>query len=120
MKRFLYIFFVSFSLLYISCDKDDSLEEEIPDEVLNQDIENFVWSGLNLFYLWQEEVPDLSDQRFSSQEQLNDYLSGYSDPESLFDNLLYSGDKYSWIVDDYIALGEQLNEGISGSNGVEF
>lgn len=120
MKRFLYIFCISLSLLYTSCDDDDPINEEIPDEVLNQDIENFIWGGLNLFYLWQEEVPDLSDQRFRSQEQLNDYLEGYSDPESLFDNLLFSGDKYSWIVDDYIALEEELNQGISGSNGVEF
>jgi carboxyl-terminal processing protease len=120
MKRFLFILFISFSLLFsMSCDDDDSIEE-IPKEVLNQDIENFIWGGLNFFYLWQDDVPDLSDQRFTSQEELNNYLKDYSDPESLFDNLLYSGDKYSWIVDDYIALEKELGQGISGSNGVEF
>lgn len=125
MKRFLH-FFVFISILTISwsCSKDDdnnpNNNEDIP---TNLEIENFIWKGLNLFYLWQSQVSDLSDQRFSSQEQLNEYLKQSNSPEDLFYSLLYNypdGDEYSWIVDDYIALEEQLYEGITGSNGMEY
>ncbi len=119
MKRFTSIIAL-FTLLFIgmSCENDD--ENNVSSDL---EVQNFIWKGLNAYYLWQQEIPDLADTRFSSQEQLNAFLEG-KDPEELF----YSGllndypnvDQYSWIVDDYIALSQQLNEGISGTNGVEF
>jgi C-terminal processing protease CtpA/Prc len=93
------------------------------------DVENFIWKGLNLYYLWQADVSDLSDTRFESQTQLDAYLGGYSDPETLFQSLLYKPislytdgdavDKYSWIVSDYLEL-ENLLEGTTTNSGVEF
>lgn len=119
MKKFYHsLLIISLLFIAISCNDDDEIEQgEI---VANLDIANFVWKGLNLFYLWQDDIPDLSDQRFSSQEQLDDFLKGYDSPESLFDHLLYNEDKYSWMVDDYVALEKVLYEGITGSNGVDF
>jgi hypothetical protein len=35
------------------------------------EVQDFVWKGLNQFYLWQEDVPNLSDDRFASQDELN-------------------------------------------------
>ncbi len=102
----------------ISCNNDNN--DNIPEDL---EIQNFIWKGLNAFYLWQQDVPNLSDQRFTSQEQLNSFLKDYQDPRELFYSLLFNyptGDKYSWIVDDYIALEDLLQDGISGSNGVEF
>ena len=118
MKRFTSIITLT-ALLFvgIACSNE---ENNVPSDI---EVQNFIWKGLNAYYLWQQDVPDLSDQRFSTQEQLNAFLDG-KDPEELF----YSGllndypnvDQYSWIVDDYIALGQQLNQGISGTTGVEF
>ena len=107
-------------LLFIgfSCKNDDN--ENVPTEV---EVQNFIWKGLNAFYFWQQDLADLSDQRFSSQEELNDFLNNYPNPEELFYNLLNNyptTDKYSWIVDDYLALEDLLQSGIIGSNGVEF
>ncbi len=107
-------------LLFIgfSCKNDDS--ENIPADA---EVQNFIWKGLNAFYFWQQDLPNLSDQRFSSQEQLNSFLSDYPNPENLFYNLLNdypNTDKYSWIVEDYLALEDLLQSGITGSNGVEF
>ncbi len=119
MKNYLPILTL-FTLLIIgvSCKNDDY--DNIPADV---QVQNFVWKGLNAYYYWQQDMPDLSDQRFSSQEQLNSFLSDYPDPEFLFYSLLNdypNTDRFSWIVDDYLALDDLLQEGISGSNGVEF
>ena len=42
------------------------------------EIKNFVWKGMNLYYLWQADVPDLADDRFSNQSQLNAFLETYT------------------------------------------
>jgi hypothetical protein len=61
---------------------------------------------LNQYYLWQPDVPNLSDDRFASQNELNTFLQTYPVPEELFDALRVdkSIDRFSWIVDDYLEL----------------
>ncbi len=114
-------FFLTLALLLFigySCESDDT--ENIPDDI---EVQNFIWKGLNAFYFWQQDLTDLSDQRFSSQEQLNNFLRNYPDSDELFYSLLNdypTTDKYSWIVDDYFALEDFLQHGITGSNGIEF
>lgn len=101
--------------VFIGCSK----KEEIPADVK---VNNFVWKGLNAYYLWQGKVPDLSDRRFSTQSQINNYLSNFQNPSKLFYSLLYQKgtiDKFSWIVDDYIAL-EKSFQGITLNNGMNF
>ncbi|MBF00516.1 S41 family peptidase [Flavobacterium coralii] len=85
-------------------------------------VNDFIWKGLNLYYLWQPEVPELADDRFANQAQLNDYLEVFSSPESLFNNLLYQRgviDRFSVIFSDYRVLENAL-QGVVKSNGVEF
>jgi carboxyl-terminal processing protease len=117
MKKFLSIFLISIiSLCTITCCTDDD------DQPSNLPIQNFIWKGLNLYYLYQQKVPDLNDNRFKNQKELDNYLSNYSNPETLFDNLIYdpkNTDKFSWIVSNYVELEQQL-QGTSKSNGVEF
>jgi carboxyl-terminal processing protease len=115
MKRILPILILLF--ITISCSKED---DNIPDDI---EIQNFIWKGLNAYYFWQQDIPDLSDQKFSSQEQLNSFLEDNSEPEEFFYSMLNNyptTDKYSWIVDDYIALEQLLQQGISGVTGAEF
>lgn len=111
------IFLISLSFLTTSCfeDNDDNVTTK-------NEINDFVWKGMNLFYLYKENVPNLANDRFSSNDQYANYLNDYSTPEDLFESLIFQRqtvDKYSWIVDDYIAL-EQYFSGISTSNGMEF
>lgn len=102
------------SLSFYNCS---SKSEDIPEDI---EIHDFVWKGLNAYYLWQSEKPDLADRRFSNQSQLNNFLSGFPSPEDLFENLLNRPtDRFSWIVDDYIAL-ENSFQGITLNNGMEF
>lgn len=105
------------TLLLTGCfeDNDDNT-------ISANEISDFVWKGMNVFYLYKDNIPDLENDRFSSNEQYASYLNDYATPEDLFESLIYQRqnvDKYSWIVDDYIAL-EQLFSGVSTSNGMEF
>ncbi|MCC9071502.1 peptidase S41 [Flavobacterium sp. F-65] len=87
----------------------------------NLQVQDFIWKGLNQYYLWQSDVPNLADDRFGTQEQLNSFLKGYPDPETLFNSLRVdpSIDRFSWIVDDYTVLEQEL-QGTSKNNGIDF
>ncbi|NND51332.1 MAG: carboxyl-terminal protease [Flavobacteriaceae bacterium] len=103
--------------LLSSCftDRDDN-------GVFASEINDFVWKGMNAVYLYKDFVPDLANDRFSSDEDYGDYLNSFDAPEDLFESLIYmrpTVDKFSWIVDDYIALEQQFS-GITTSNGMDF
>ena len=108
-------------VLFLALLSFQSCEDNDDDEKSNPDVNEFIWNGLNLYYLWQADVPNLADNRFSSEAQFKRFLNGYSDPVDLFDALRVneSIDRFSWIVDDYRELEGQL-QGNTNSNGVEF
>lgn len=101
MKKLFYLFITGF--IFWSCsDKDD--DAFVPNPSENLEVQDFIWKGLNEWYFWQPDVTDLGDNRFSSNEAYQNFLGNYSDPENLFDHLLYqpgNTDRFSWIVDDY-------------------
>lgn len=95
-------------------DRDDN-------NVLTKDINDFIWKGMNLWYLYKGDVPDLANDRFSSNEEYADYLNSFTNPPVLFESLIYDRptvDKYSVIVEDYIAF-EQLLDGCTTRSGFE-
>ena len=105
-------------LLFQSCEKDNDDVNTVATKGL--EIETFVWKGMNQFYLWQSEVPNLADDKFKTEEQFNTFLKSNSSPKNLFDNLLNKPkDRFSWIVDDYVAL-EQSFQGTTKSDGIDF
>lgn len=121
LKSLLLLFLLAFSLQ--SCEDQDDVEAPS-----NLQVNDFIWKGLNEVYLWQSDVANLADDRFSSQTELNTYLSGYTNPEELFQDLLNKPiskypataiDRFSWIVDDYTVLEQELS-GITKNNGVDF
>ncbi|WP_026753512.1 S41 family peptidase [Sediminibacter sp. Hel_I_10] len=96
-------------------DNDDHL-------ISASEINDFVWKGMNAVYLYKDEIPNLANDRFSSNEAYANYLSSYNAPEVLFESLIYERetiDRFSVIVDDYIALEQQFS-GVSISNGMEY
>lgn len=118
--KFSIIFFLAlFSI--ISCQDNDDAPATTTLDGQNLEVQNFIWKGLNLYYLWQADVPNLSDNRFTDQDALNVFLSGYPVPENLFDALRVGStiDRFSWMVDDYLTLEGQL-QGSTNNNGVEF
>lgn len=104
------------ALTFQSCQDNDDIP---PPATL--EIQDFIWKGMNLYYLWQADVPNLSDDRFANQTELNTFLASYPVPEDLFDALRVNNtiDRFSWIVDDYLELEGQL-QGTTKNNGVEF
>jgi hypothetical protein len=122
LKSVLLLFLLAFSLQ--SCEDQDDVAAPA-----DLQINNFIWKGLNQYYLWQADVPNLADDHFGSQEALNSFLRGYSSPESLFQDLLNKPiskfpkgqaiDRFSWIVDDYTVLEQEL-QGTSKDNGMDF
>lgn len=102
--------------LTTNCDTNDDLE--VPQSL---QINDFVWKGMNLYYLWQNEVPNLQDTQFSNQDQLNNFLSGYSNPINLFNALRVPTtlDRFSVIFDNYNNL-EGILSGNTLNNGVDF
>jgi len=118
----LLLFIIGFGLQ--SCEKQD--DNSVPHDIA---VHNFIWKGLNLYYLWQADVPNLSDYRFQNQDQLNNFLYGYSNAENLFQDLLYKPiskfpkeeaiDRFSAIFPDYNIL-EGILSGTTANNGVEY
>ncbi|WP_103072237.1 S41 family peptidase [Aquimarina sediminis] len=113
--------------MFTSCfdDSDDVVRVSGTTE-----INDFIWKGLNTFYLYKADVPDLADNRFATNQDFTNFLNASATPEDMFNKLLTqetvssgSGtvkvDQFSWIVDDYIAL-EQAFDGITRNNGMEY
>ena len=113
--KFLILFLLA-AFTFQSCQDNDDVA--VPN---NLDINDFVWKGMNLYYLWQADVPNLSDNKFKTQTELNSFLAGYPKPEDLFEALRVDKniDRFSWIVDDYLELEGAL-QGTTNNNGVEF
>jgi C-terminal processing protease CtpA/Prc len=104
------------SFLFASCfeDLDDNLQT-----ASTLDIQNFVYRGLNYYYLYKEDTPELANDAFANEADRNQFLQGFDSPENLFSFLKSSQDRFSAIFDDYNVIENALN-GISLSNGMEY
>ena len=107
----------------IGCNKSDDTPVEPTNIDFSQvEIQDFIWEGMNLYYLWKDNVPALDNTKDDNNESYYNYLKSYPNPDNFFESLIYNRqntDKWSWIVDDYVAL-ENSFQGISTSNGVKF
>src|SRR5690606_2712960 len=110
------IFSLVLLLFFAACKNDD--DSGFPPSVSAND---FVWKAMNIWYYWQADVPDLADNRFSSD---NDYLNFLNSQQTdeLFYNLLYdygNTDRFSWIVEDYHDLDNSF-AGINTTFGIKY
>ena len=121
------------SLCLPSCSKE-SIEKQLEEATQKAKAEDplystkdFIWKGLNQYYLWQEEINDLSDTRFekslgytnATSKRYVSYLKNFSTPEVLFKYLLSSEDRFSFIVEDIDQLEDSF-QGISLSTGMDY
>ena len=102
----------------------------IPDA---SEVNTFVWSGMHDYYLWNDNVPNLSNTYYQmltsasanyqrNKDSLNVFLNKYSDPGKLFNDLLYQHntvDKWSFIVSDYTIIDNWI-AGISKTIGCDY
>lgn len=116
MKKKVLLVFVACTTLLVSCFNDNDDTIQIASEL---EIQNFIWRGLNFFYVYKADTPELANDAFATEQELNTFLNSFDSPESLFDFLVAPQDRFSILVDDYIELENSL-AGVSLSNGMEF
>lgn len=119
MKKFIATTLLLLAFLVVSCEKENS---STISPTTNDGINYFIWKGLNAYYLWQKEVPELADNRFGNFDELYAYFRNFSSPENVFESLRYQPnivDRFSVIVEDYVAL-ENSFQGITLNSGMEF
>ncbi|WP_238300015.1 S41 family peptidase [Polaribacter irgensii] len=120
MNKYILISLLFISVFSVSCSKEEKVLPETFQVTSADEINAFIWKGLNSYYLWQKEVPTLADTRFKNLEEKHIYFRRYSSSEATFNSLLKKPeDRFSWIVDDYVAL-ENSFQGINLSTGLDF
>lgn len=124
MKYNIILLIIPVIFLLGGCTREPVLEPDVtllPDDPDTQ-IRDFVWEGMNSWYLYQAEKDNLADTRDDVVQEYLEFLNSFSSPEALFDGLLYQPnikDKFSFIVDDYDELANQL-QGISEDFGFDY
>lgn len=108
--------------LIISSISFQSCFEDFDDTIGNAttlEIQDFIYKAMNIWYLYKPDVPNLANDRFENQAELNDFLESYTSPEDLFNAIVAPQDRFSFIVEDYRELEATL-AGILLSNGMEY
>lgn len=116
MKKKLLILLIAVAAVCQSCFEDLDDNETVAS---NLDIQNFIYRGLNFFYLYKADTAELADDAFDTQTELNNFLETYNTPEDLFAYLKSDTDRFSILVDDYVSLENAL-DGTTVNNGMEY
>jgi len=123
MKKIILLTVTFFTLLFISCDKDDDVKEDPVTEVkLENEVNAFVWKGLNKHYYWQSDIPDLADTKNDDVNAFNTYLNGHNESKNLFESLLFDKgetDRFSWFIENYEDQQASFR-GVNDAFGFEF
>lgn len=125
MKKF-FAPLLMLSMLTLSCSEDDVIEEEVeveveePEQRRNLEVEEFIFGAMDEIYLYEADVPQLRDSYFSTEDKKLDYLESFSDPVDLYYDLVADHDEFSFMTEDYVALNKLLQEGVSGTNGMNY
>src|SRR6056297_1879451 len=95
---------VSFAVITSCSDSSTSVSDADSDgvEITSSEEKQFVWNGLNTWYFWQGDVPDLADSKDDNAETFSSFLNQFNTEEDLFDHLIYrQEDDFSWFIPDY-------------------
>ena len=116
MKKRILLILITISTLGVACfdDLDDNIQTSS-----NSAIGDFIYRGLNYFYLYKSATPELADDYFTDQNELNSFLDSFENPRETFDFLIAPTDRFSVLVNDYNDIENALN-GITLNNGMEF
>lgn len=121
IRKFLLLIMAVLVLLSSSCNKKEDLK--ITTKTRPDDVSLFVWAAMYEYYLWYDQVENLSPNLMQNNDELYSYLNGFgSDYPALFEDLLYQRnvvDKWSWIIEDWEEQ-ERSFSGISTSMGYDF
>ncbi|MEX1014936.1 MAG: S41 family peptidase, partial [Candidatus Paceibacterota bacterium] len=117
MKKFHLLILLFAGLLILQgCDIFSSGSD---DEISTSEERLFVWNGLNYWYYWQDQVPELADERKNDIPSFNRLLNTPVNEEALFNQLILEEDENSWFIEDYEE-HEAARLGTSKSFGFRF
>lgn len=105
-------------IIAISYSCSDDLDDTIR-PASTTEISDFIYRGLNFWSLYKEDVPDLANDRFASDQDRTAFLSQFNSPEETFNALLSPQDRFSILRPDFIELENAL-AGIRRSTGMRF
>ncbi len=103
------------SLTILGCSNDDD-GSDTRRGASSQVINEFIYNGLNRFYLFREDQPLFISPSFQSLER---FAQEGGRPEAFFEKLTVEEDRFSWIVDDFNEL-EASFRGESKSTGFDY
>src|SRR5690606_7812388 len=113
LKKLLAILIIG--AMVLSCSDNDDNAFTFPKE---STVQNFMWQGLNQWYFWQGDAPNLGHNRFPNNEDYIAYLEKYPDPEDFFYRTCYDHseivgeanavDRFSFVSDNYKTLVNSL------------
>ncbi len=116
-------FLMLIQLLLVNCKKDSTIGVPVNEKPKEASVPNkFIWNGLHDYYLWTDQVSNLSNTKFANADTLNKFLNQYTDPEKLFYDLLYKYnviDKWSFIADNSKTIEDWIS-GNSKTTGIDF
>lgn len=108
LRKYAFALFLG-STLFVSCSRDEPAptpkptpEPEPPKTETPDRINDFVWKGLNSWYYWQKDVPNLADSKATNTAEYVKLINGKK-PDELFYSLLFNygtTDLFSWIEND--------------------
>ncbi|MBT1707787.1 PDZ domain-containing protein [Fulvivirgaceae bacterium PWU5] len=88
-------------LLAVACKDDDDSNASAN----NRHVNDWILTNMQDWYLWNDELPTNTNKNLA--------------PDEYFSSLLYDGDRFSWIQDNYLELLNSL-QGISKEAGYEY
>ncbi|MFT5751411.1 MAG: carboxyl-terminal processing protease [Flavobacteriales bacterium] len=112
----------SYLLLFVASSLVFSCTTDIDDEIRpasTVEIADFIYRGLNYWSIYKADVPNLANDRFSSESEKKTFLNTFETPEEAFEALTSTRDRFSILRDDYIELENAL-AGIRRSTGMRF
>ncbi len=128
---------IAFSLAF-ACKDDDVIDNKgVPDgasfnincnnstdyddlsAVEQKPINEFIYKGLNTYYLFRDANCDFVSPKFSTEQGFENFTGRGGTPEVFFEELTVSEDRFSWIVDDFNDLERQFS-GESKDTGMSF
>ncbi|WP_010182955.1 S41 family peptidase [Aquimarina agarilytica] len=119
MKNRFIIPFITFMLLFVSCNNDDDGNLVNINGTVNNQVNSFIYNSLQAFYLYKDEQPLLANDRFNNQNEINTYTNQQGNPINFFELLTPQKDRFSFIVSDFVRL-ENFFSGVRLSTGMDF
>ncbi|QCK16670.1 S41 family peptidase [Mangrovivirga cuniculi] len=98
------VLLMAFLAIGVSCTDDGPDGPGTPD-VNGDPVSNWVFETMSEVYYWEDLIPAEVDLT--------------KNPEAVFNDIVYSGDRFSFLTDDYAGLINSL-EGVSQEAGYEF